>query len=539
MTAKFSANGKRLGRPPKTPQPTRSPDEQALAIAKQLLKVRAQYDAGGRGRRMANWNPPNSGPNNAIVQHDTIRSRSRDATRNDWSAESSIQKWTTSLVGIGITPRFRRIKDKARRQEISDLWARFVSAADADCILNLYGMQTLGVRAWLESGEVFLRRRPRVFDPSLPVPMQLQLLESDMVPMWDTDSANGLVAGNVIRSGIELDKRGTRIAYWVFKKHPGDKFFTGGLFDPSELVRVAASQMRHIFEPKRPGQLRGVSTLAPILARLRSINDFEDATLERQKIANLFVAFITKSLPTLDPNLVGTGALSGLDLGVDDPGTPAQPLVPMGPGIMQELEDGQQVTFANPPEAGTKYSEYMRTTHMASAAAAGLPYELYSGDIMRISDRTLRVLINEFRRFAEQRQWQIIIPQFCQPVVEWFADAAAYAQVIKPEEIDLVKRVEHAPHGWQYLHPVQDVQGKALEVASGFRSRSSVVGERGDDIDQVDIEREQDQQREKDLGLSSAATAPAVPPPPGTTPAPPPAPGAPGALAFFDFEDEE
>jgi capsid protein len=138
---------------------------------------------------------------------------------------------------------------------------------------------------------------------------------------------------------------------------------------------------------------------------------------------------------------------------------------------------------------------------MGTAAAAGIPYELFSGDIKEISDRTLRVLMNEFRRLAEQRQWQIIIPMFCQPVVEWFADAAFLVGKITEEERDLVKRCEHAPHGWAHIHPVQDPQGKKLEVEAGFRSRSSVIGDRGDDPDAVDAERAADMAREKQLDL--------------------------------------
>ena len=56
-------------------------------------------------------------------------------------------------------------------------------------------------------------------------------------------------------------------------------------------------------------------------------------------------------------------------------------------------------------------------------------------------------------------------------------------------------------HGWAYIHPVQDVQGKKMEVDAGFRSRSSVIGQQGDDPEQVDDERLADMDREKDLGL--------------------------------------
>lgn len=493
-----SKSGKRLGRPPQA-KAAIAP-EQLSQIAK---AVKAKYDAAGRGKRMAGWQPTSSGPNTAMDGLQTIRNRSRDASRNDWSGESSIQKWTTNLIGIGITPRFRRVTNKARKQAITDLFNDFVAKADADGVLNLYGLQTLAIRSWLESGEVFIRRRPRFLDEGFPVPLQIQLIEADMVPMLDSDTWPGMPDGNTLRSGIERNKRGRRVAYWVHKEHPGDKY--SGSIDPMGLVRVMAADMCHVYELKRPGQLRGVPAMAPVLPKLRDINDYENVTLERQKLANLIVGFISRTLPSMDLTGADIDPLSGLPLEAIDAN--ASPLVGMTPGLLQELEDGQKVEWSNPPEAGTTYSDYMRTSHMGTAAAVGLPYEIFSGDIKEVSDRTLRVLINDFRRFAEQRQWQVAIPMMCQPVIEWFAEAALLTGQITIDELDSVKRVEHAPHGWQYIHPVQDPQGKKLEVEAGFRSRSSVIGERGDDPDLVDDERKADDQREQalEIGIYSEA----------------------------------
>src|SRR5262249_53880131 len=113
------------------------------------LSIRNRYDAARHGRRMAGWNPSSSGPNRALEGLQTIRNRARDSARNDWSGASANQKWTSNLIGIGITPRFKRVAAKARRQEIIDLWNDFVAKADADCVLNYYGLQTLAVRSWL------------------------------------------------------------------------------------------------------------------------------------------------------------------------------------------------------------------------------------------------------------------------------------------------------------------------------------------------------------------------------------------------------
>lgn len=472
----------------------RQPNSKTTINRASVAAIKALYDAAGYGRRMRGWTPPSTGPNKAVVGLQTLRNRARDASRNDWSGESLVQKWTTNLIGIGIRPRFKRITDKTRKQEINDLWDDFVSVSDADGVLNYYGQQTLAVRSWFESGEVFVRRRYRRVNSGLPVPMQVQLIEADFVPMLDADVWPGLPNGNVIRSGIELNKDRRRVAYWVHKAHPGDgdATVTGDM-----LVRIPAEDMRHVFEPKRPGQLRGVPAMASVLARLRNINDYDDAVLERQKLANLFVAFITRTMPNMDSD-IEIDPLTNMPIEWDGD----KPLAGLQPGLTQELDPGQDVKFANPPEAGTTYSDYMRTSNMGTAAAAGVPYELFSGDIVNVSDRTLRVVIQEFRRLAEQRQWQVIIPMFCQPVIDWFAESALMMGAISEVELNDVRRVEHAPHGWAYIHPVQDPQGKQLEVDAGFRSRASVIAERGDDPETVDAERAMDKERSEELGLS-------------------------------------
>ena len=471
-----------------------------ITAALRGLGAQNRYDAAGTGRRMRGWTAPSTGPNKAIAGLQNIRNRSRDAARNDWSGESATQKWVSNLVGIGITPRVKRFPAGPRKRRVVDLWDRWVQQSDADGALNFYGQQALVVRAWLDSGEVFARKRVRTFDSGMEVPLQVQLIEAEFVPLMDADNWPGMPVGNKIRQGIELDRRGQRVAYWMHRDHPGD-----GMTDTSRLLRIPAAEVLHIYEVKRPGQLRGVSALAPVLARLRSLADYDDAVLERQKIANLFAAFITRGVG-------GDGDTDPLTNLPMDFASDGSALAGLQPGIMQELDYGQDIKFANPPEAGTTYSDYVRTQHLGTAAASGMPYEIFSGDIREVSDRTLRVLINEFRRFAEQRQWHTIIPMFCQPVRQWWTDASVLAGHVTAEEAPDVSLVEWAPHGWAHIHPVQDPQGKKLEVEAGFRSRSSVIGERGDDPDMVDAERAADKAREDALGLTEVPVAPGAAP---------------------------
>lgn len=472
----------------------------------------AKYDAAGTGRRMASWRPGSTGPQRAIEGLQRIRDRARDAARNDWTGESATQKWTTNLIGVGIRPRFKRIPEGARRQTLVDLWDDWTKQADADGVLDFYGLQALAVRAWLESGEVFMRLRPRRIDAPLAVPFQVQLVEADYVPVFDADAWPGMSEGNRIRQGIEFNRFGRRMAYWMHREHPGDG--KNGVVAPTDLIRVPASLVRHIYQPKRPGQLRGVSDLAPVLARVRNAGNMEDAVLDRQMLANLFVSFIIKQIPEDWDGEVDSA--TGLPTWYDAAGRPTTALEP---GTTQELMPGEDVKFANPPEAGVTHSDYMRTVHMGTAAASGLPYEVFAGDIRNVSDRSMRVVILEFRRFARQRQWHIVIPQMCQPALEGMAEQAVLAGLLRPSELDDFKRAEWSPEGWEHIHPVQDPQGKILEIKAGLRSRSSVIGERGDDRGDVDRERKDDKASEKRNGLVEPPPAPAGGPRPGAKPA--------------------
>lgn len=461
------------------------------------LNVVNRYDAAGNGRRLAGWRPPSSGPNRALQGIETIRNRAQDSVRNDWSGSAGVRRWTATLIGTGITPRFSSIKDKDKRKFYTQQFKDWIKVCDAEGVLDYYAQQTLATRTWFIGGEAFGRLRFRRLDSGLVIPLQIQALEGDMVPYLDADVYPGLPFGNRIRSGIELNRIGQRVAVWFYREHPGDDSGRLTSADASKLVRVPIDEVLHLFEPLRPGQLRGVPDQAPVLVLQRTIADYQDAVLDRQKLANLITGFITQSLgsgvdDSVDP-------LTGKPIQTDSSGMDA---IGWEPGTLQQLAPGEDVKFSNPPEAGTTYSDYIRTQNMGVAAGQNIPYELLTGDIKEVSDRTLRVVVNEFRRFAEQRQWNYIIPMWAQRIIEAWVDTGVIAGVVDLADAPLLKQVEHQPDGWAYIHPVQDVQAKIAEVDARLRSRSSVIAERGDDPEDVDDEIAADQEREEALGIA-------------------------------------
>jgi lambda family phage portal protein len=245
-----------------------------------------------------------------------------------------------------------------------------------------------------------------------------------------------------------------------------------------------------------------VPRLSPVLKRLRSLDNYDDAVLFRQEVANLFAGFISRPAPDSGP--VPRDPLTGQLLSTDRDGF--TPMVALEPGTMQELGPGEEVEFSKPPDAGNNYPDFMRQQLMAAAAGTGTPYEILTGDMREVNDRALRVVLNEFRRRLEQLQFGVYVHQLCRPVRAAWMDMAVLSGVLVLGDYAQKRRdylrTRWVPQGWAYIQPVQDVQARRMEVQAGFASRSEMVLRTGYDAETVDAENAADLQRATALGLN-------------------------------------
>ncbi|BEV51978.1 phage portal protein [Burkholderia contaminans] len=459
------------------------------------LKAAAYESASTTGARAKSWRTSSAGPNAAAVQNlPLLRSRARDAIRNDPWAKTAIARLVSNTIGNGIQAHPKHPNAAVRKMQ-KQLWEDSCEEIDADELFDMAGVQTLAARAFFSDGEVLVRRQFRSPSEGLAVPMQIRLLEGDLLPMEKNEIVAG---GGEIVNGVEFNADGRRVAYHLLQRHPGE--YGRASTTNMQTVRVPADEIAHVFLALRPGQVRGVPELSTVLLRLKSLDNFDDAVLFRQEVSNLFAGFITK--PPAEPGLMGdpvTGAAMEYD--VDG----FSPVVSLEPGSMQELAPGEDVKFAEPPGAGTDYGPFMRQQLMAAAASVGMPYEVMTGDLRDVSDRVLRVILNEFRRSIEQIQWNVFIHQFCRKVWRWWVDACALSGAMPMADYYRRRRdylrVRWVPQGWPYIHPVQDVTAKRMEIRSGLASRTGAVLARGDDPEQVDQENADDLARERRLGI--------------------------------------
>lgn len=449
---------------------------------------RGPYDGAAQTRRASTWRAPTTNPNQFIDSSLTLlRDRSRRAVRNDGWATAISGKLVANIIGTGIVP-LPQVDDPELKARIKALWTSWTDESDADGKLDFYGQQTQACRAWFEGGEVFVRFRHRRIEDGLTVPLQIQLLEPELCP--HTYNAQ-LPSGNRVRAGIEFDQIGRIVAYHFYAQRPG---FIDEV-DTTTLRRVPASMVSHIMDPLRPGQIRGLPLLSPVLVRLWEMEKTDDATLLRVQIATLFAGFIKseESADDADINPL-TGQANTLDADTD------APMVTLEAGTMQVLQNGQSVDFSKPPDPPQGYAEFMRHQLRAACAGVGIPYELVTGDLGSLNDRTMRVLLGEFRRRIEAWQHQLFAHQLCRRVyAEWMDRAflsgaldlpASYAIDPRP-----LRAVKWQPNGWAYINPLQDVQAANARVRGGFSSRELEVSEMGLDVEVIDEQNAADNKR--------------------------------------------
>lgn len=449
-----------------------------------------EFLASGNGRRLRAWRPPMSGPNSA-TNTETMLARVRDAVRNNPWVGAASEKRAANAIGVGIqakatygTPAQRAIQDA--------LWLRSIKEIDADGVNTFYGQQELAWREWDEAGEIFARIRSRRPSDGLAVPMQVQLVESEQCPRGYFGYANN---GNQIKYGIEFNAIGGRAAYWMYRTHPGDADWTDAR--GNDLVRVPAEQVIHLYRPMRAGQQRGISRMASVLILADCLNKLRDNTLDRSQLQNLFTGWFIPPLHAGEDS-----PLAEAQVGTDDDGTP---IVGLEPGTMGQLPKGWDVKFSEPPDPGAEFGEFMRSQLLAFCSRVGIPYEVLAGDLRDVSDRALKLLLNEFRRIIESDQWLYMIPRFCQGIREaWFDSAVLNGKLQFANYAELRDEITTTlwmPHGWPWSHPVQDVEAEEKAVRAGFKSRTDVVLGTGEDPEEVDKQQQRDNARADKLGL--------------------------------------
>jgi lambda family phage portal protein len=471
----------------------------------QSMSKRA-YEAARIDRTTSAWVANSQSADRALYgEADRVRNRVRDLVRNNAYARGAVDALVANVVGCGITPKPAIEDEPERNKKILDKWNSWCETADVTGRLHFCEMQALAFRETIETGDALLNKVMLAPDPLGGVPMALELIECERIA---TETDNGFYArrdgatGNQIRRGIEVDRTGRAVAYWLYPTNPND---LGYGFTEAE--RVDADRILHLFKQERIGQTRGVSWLAPAVLRLRDL----DMYLENELQASAVAACFAVNIKTLD----GGASWGGLNTpdGQESTDGNYDRLERLQPGQITHTMPGEDIDVINPLRPNAAADAFLATMLRSISVATGLSYELVSRDYSRCNYSSSRASsLEDQRRFRPMQKF--LIWRLCQPVYRaWFrqaclaGDSGQPGYDMFPSITEYVTDPDHwlkcnwrAP-GWDWVDPLKEVQAAALEVKEGFRSRGDIVERGGDDLVEVFTELSEENDLAETLGL--------------------------------------
>jgi lambda family phage portal protein len=474
-------------------------------------KLKRSYSGSEPSRIAAGRKPKNYSADQELLGPwgaDTMRAWARDLVRNQAYANGVVDTIVSSVVGCGINPQsvyetpegddIELVNDI--RDRTFELWAE---ACDINGAMSFWELQALSLREMVEAGEVLLRihrtsgKESR--GVSRPVPLALELIEADrLAGDKDTYASRLAKSGeNRITRGVELDRYGKPVAYWIYPDHPLQPY----TFDRTP-ERIPAGEIIHLFRRDRVGQSRGVSWFAPVLSWLRDLGIYVDNELQASAVASCFTVAIKSETPV--------GSLIDPD-GGDATDSAGNLYEQVSPGMVMRLNPNEDVVGLNPGRPNSASEPWIGLMLRAIAVGTGLSYEIVARDYSQTNYSSNRASqLEDRRRFRRIQAY--LQHHLCQPVWDAFCEQAALAGVDGfPSSTELLDdRRKYAPVEWQtpeweWVDPTSEQSAAQSAIDSFMSTYQTELGSRGRSWRTVFYQRAKEDKLKTRLGLLSPA----------------------------------
>ena len=458
-------------------------------------------------------------------------------------ATAALKRQRTNIVGAGL-----RLKPTIDRETLGltqeqaevwernvlaefNLWANRKQACDATGVNNFYGMQQLISLAWPMSGDVFALIKREEPTPLEPYSLRLHILEADRIRTPHCGNVQGIVNnplltdittaklenGNTVFDGVEVDPSGKVVAYHIANTYP----YEYGA-EPTKFVRVAAygemsglPNILHIMDTERPEQYRGVPYLAQAIEPLLQLRRYTEAEITAAIVQSFFTAFVKTEAGNADIPFNEVGSEGTQEVSRD----PNE--YEMGPGTMNILEPGEDVTFGSPTHPNTGFDTFVRALCEQVGACIEIPADLLMMSFNASYSASRAALLEAWKGFRMRRSW--LTDDFCRPVYElWLTEAVARGRISAPGFLtDPIIRQAYLCSEWigpaqGQLDPTKEVQAATMAIEAGLSTHEAEAeklngSQFSANADKLAVENERLRHAN---GVGTEPTAPVQEPPP-------------------------
>lgn len=481
-------------------------------------------ESGGsmKKKSLLGWLASSKSPQEDIDPHlHTLRQRSRDLYMSSPLGRSAISTKKTNVIGTGLRLKCRiDYKFLGLSEEEAQEWERNTERefelfamskwCDALRMNNFYELQPLAFGSWLLNGDGWCLIKHE--DPTkwMPYGLRLHLIEADRVSTPDTSEriitsfysfrpniiGKNKDTGNYIFNGVEVNKNGAVVAYWICNQYPNSNIQG----EKKEWTRVEAFGRKtgnplvlQLLEQERCEQYRGVPFLTPVIEHLKQISRYTEAELMSAVVQALFTAFIKSTTPASE---IPFGDMIDENEKVSNDDVTYE----LGVGAINVLKPGEDVVFADPKRPASGFEIFINAMAKMIGAALEIPYELLMKSFTASYSASRAALLEAWKAIKTSRAW--FVSDFCQPIYEiWLSEAVARGRINAPGFFnDPAIKAAWCKAQWigpaqGMIDPVKEVTAAKMRVEEGFSTREQETvaisgGNWDDNIEQIRIENE-------------------------------------------------
>lgn len=425
--------------------------------------ARAQnYDAAEPGR--GNWRVDTTTSELSLsIERDTVRARARDLERNTDLLVGVLSAFDRNVIGgdgFNLQAKTENPDLNTAIESAWGVWSR-PGGCDVSGMMSFTDLCRLMLRRKKVDGGVLILLR-YLDDSAGGVPLRLQMLEVDAL---DRSRVQPKLKKNRVVEGIEIEPTGKTAGYWI---HEYDDYGNaiGSRFEPEQFVIFYHTKTR-------AGQVRELSDFAPVLNRIRDMHEYMSAINVKERVSACFSVFIRRQQPT---TALGRGPSRHLG----DSYTPKR----LSPGMIAELEPGEDISVAAPAGQGAAASEYIGLQMHLIAAGMGLSYEAVSRDLSGVSYSSARQgQIEDLLVFTQERDAMIL--QVLDRVFRaWLQSAVTAGALTLPGYWQDPAKYEErtwAQAAKPWIDPLKEARARGEALRTGVLTFAQVCAERGYD----------------------------------------------------------
>lgn len=437
-----------------------------------------------------------------------VTDRAADLVANNPHATSIIESTTLNVVGgTGLVPQSRPnfkvlgISEEAANDiaEQAEFWfGEWSKECDAEGVSHFSDIQYQTIYSMLKNGEYL----------NLPVQMETGIDRQFSTAIQVLDNLRlrtpyDLRSDKDVRDGIRLGKSSQPQIYYV--ADPDDGKLTTSLlsqnFQPIPARRGHLPGIFHGFHKKDAEQVRGFSTLAPIVKLFKDYDDYIDFHIVGEILAASFPVFIETPRGEEPTQYVGEHKI--------DKAT-GKRLKGINPGEVTYGEEGQKPHILK-SERSQGFGVFLETMLRALGAGAGLPYEIVAKDFSKTNYSSARAaLLEAYRLFSMYQVW--LVNHHNQPIWSMvFEEAWLRGRIQLPKGAPDFYQARAAYTAAKWTPPKRGAIDQVKEVAAGKEAVISNMGtladwyaEQGEDWQEQLRQVARERKLMKDLDLTMA-----------------------------------